>query len=251
VNIARTRRQGEVDVVKTDCIWHEYEITGGKGLHMRYMGGRWRLVELVFAAVLGSIVVMSSASAESIRITALGDSLTAGYGLDDAQGFTRQLEAALKAKGHDVVIINAGVSGDTVAQGQARLDWVLSEPTQGVIVELGANDALRGLDPAQAEESLRKILSALGDRHLPVLIAGMQAPPNLGADYVAKFNGIYPKLADEFEVQLYPFFLDGVAGNVTLVQADGLHPTAEGVAIIVAKITPFVEKLLGEIEAQK
>ncbi len=203
-----------------------------------------RLVHGLVAAIVGSMMAGAIAAAETVTITALGDSLTAGYGLDEAQGFTHQLEAALKAKGHDVRIINAGVSGDTAAQGLERLDWVLSEPTQGVIVELGANDALRGLPPAQAEAALREILVKLKDKHLPVLVVGMMAPPNLGSDYVTSFNGIYPKLSAEFGVPLYPFFLEGVAGQPNLNQADGLHPTAEGVAVVVARMLPMVEDLL-------
>jgi acyl-CoA thioesterase I len=202
------------------------------------------LVRGLVAAIMGSMMAGGAALAETMTITALGDSLTAGYGLDDGQGFTPQLEAALRAKGHDVRIINAGVSGDTAAQGLERLDWVLSEPTQGVIVELGANDALRGLPPPQAEAALREILVKLKEKHLPVLVAGMFAPPNLGADYVRSFNGIYPKLATEFGLPLYPFFLEGVAGQSRLNQPDGLHPTKEGVAIIVAAMVPMVEELL-------
>jgi acyl-CoA thioesterase I len=211
---------------------------------------KW-LVHGLVAAIVGSMMASTIAVAGTVTITALGDSLTAGYGLDEAQGFTPQLEAALKARGHDVHIRNAGVSGDTAAQGLERLDWVLSEPTQGVIVELGANDALRGLPPAQAEAALRGILVKLKEKHLPVLIAGMMAPPNLGAEYVTSFNEIYPKLASEFDARLYPFFLDGIAGQPKLNQADGLHPTAEGVAVIVARMVPMVEEFLKDVETAK
>jgi acyl-CoA thioesterase I len=192
------------------------------------------------------IFMVFPVSAETKRILALGDSLTAGFGLAPDQAFPVKLEAALKAKGHDVVIVNAGVSGDTIAQGEARLDWALGEPADAVIVELGANDALRGLDPAQAEAALARILETLQKRNLPVLIAGMKAPPNLGPEYLAKFDVIYPKLAKQYGVGLYPFFLDGVAANSALNQADGIHPNPQGVDIIVQKIMPSVELLLSK-----
>lgn len=184
------------------------------------------------------------AFAGTTTILALGDSLTAGYGLDAGKSFPDKLQEALKAKGHDVNIINAGVSGDTAAQGAARLDWALTSDVKAVIIELGANDALRGLEPAQTEASLRLILDTLKKKNLPSLILGMKAPPNLGADYQAKFDGIYPKLAKEYGAALYPFYLDGVAANADLNQADGIHPNEKGLAIIVPKILPYAEALL-------
>ena len=184
------------------------------------------------------------AFAGTTTILALGDSLTAGYGLDAGKSFPDKLQEALKAKGHDVNIINAGVSGDTAAQGAARLDWALTSDVKAVIIELGANDALRGLEPAQTEASLRLILDTLKKKNLPSLILGMKAPPNLGADYQAKFDGIYPKLAKEYGAALYPFYLDGVAANTDLNQADGIHPNEKGLAIIVPKILPYAEALL-------
>ena len=184
------------------------------------------------------------AFAGTTTILALGDSLTAGYGLDAGKSFPDKLQEALKAKGHDVNIINAGVSGDTAAQGAARLDWALTSDVKAVIIELGANDALRGLEPAQTEASLRQILDMLKKKNLPTLILGMKAPPNLGADYQAKFDGIYPKLAKEYGAALYPFYLDGVAANADLNQADGIHPNEKGLAIIVPKILPYAEALL-------
>lgn len=187
------------------------------------------------------------ASAEPLRLVAFGDSLTAGYGLGAADAFPVQLQAALKAKGHDVVIENAGVSGDTTSAGLARLDWSIPDGTQGVIVELGANDALRGLDPAIAEASLEKILARLKERGIPVLLAGMRAPPNLGTAYQERFDPIYARLAEKYGMPLYPFFLDGVAGQVALNQRDGIHPTAEGVKIIVANILPSVEAFIETI----
>ena len=184
------------------------------------------------------------AFAGTTTILALGDSLTAGYGLDAGKSFPDKLQDALKTKGHDVIIINGGVSGDTAAQGAARLDWALTSDVKAVIIELGANDALRGLEPAQTEASLRQILDMLKKKNLPTLILGMKAPPNLGADYQAKFDGIYPRLAKEYGAALYPFYLDGVAANADLNQADGIHPNEKGLAIIVPKILPYAEALL-------
>jgi acyl-CoA thioesterase I len=187
------------------------------------------------------------ALADTIHILALGDSLTAGYGLDPGKSFADKLQEALKAKGHDVVIINGGVSGDTIAQGAARLDWALTDNVKAVLVELGANDVLRGLDPAQAETSLRQILETLKKKKLPTLLLGMVSPANMGADYQAKFNLIYPKLANEFGADLYPFFLDGVAAKPELNQPDGIHPNEKGVAEIVSRVVPFVEKLVTKL----
>ena len=187
---------------------------------------------------------LQSAWAQPITILALGDSLTAGYGLAEADAFPAKLEAVLKARGHDVVVVNGGVSGDTAADGLARLDWSLAENVDAVIVELGANDALRGLPVAQAEAALDKILAVLTLRKKPVLIAGMRAPPNMGPDYVAAFDGMYPKLAAKYGAALYPFFLDGVAAEAGLNQEDGLHPKAPGVDIIVSRMLPSVEELI-------
>ncbi len=187
------------------------------------------------------------ALAGTTTILALGDSLTAGLGLDAGKSFPDKLQEALKAKGHDVTIINGGVSGDTAAQGAARLDWALTDDVKAVIVELGANDALRGLDPAQTEASLRQILDALKKKNLPSLILGMRAPPNLGADYQTKFDGIYAKLATEYGAALYPFYLEGVAANTDLNQADGIHPNEKGLAVIVPKILPYAETLVTKL----
>jgi acyl-CoA thioesterase I len=187
------------------------------------------------------------ALADTIHILALGDSLTAGYGLDPGKSFADKLQEALKAKGHDVVIINGGVSGDTIAQGAARLDWALTDEVKAVLVELGANDVLRGLDPAQAETSLRQILETLKKKKLPTLVLGMVSPANMGADYQAKFNPIYPRLASEFGADLYPFFLEGVAAKPELNQPDGIHPNEKGVAEIVSRVAPYVEKLVTKL----
>ena len=202
---------------------------------------------LAVAAALLVLAVLPL-RAEPLRIVALGDSLTAGYGLESPDAFTGALQAALVARGHDVVIVNAGVSGDTASDGLARVDWSVGEDAEAVIVELGANDALRGVDPAITRDALDKLLARLDERDLPVLLAGMLAPPNLGADYAAAFNPIYPELAEKHGAILYPFFLDGVAADTALNQPDGLHPTAAGVAVIVERIVPSVEALIAAAE---
>lgn len=202
------------------------------------------------AALAALFLMISPAAAETVSLLALGDSLTAGYGLQPSDAFPVKLEAALKARGHDVKVINAGVAGDTALDGYSRLDWALSEDVDAVIVELGANDALRGLPVPQAEEALDKLLARLGEKNLPVLLAGMRAPPNLGPEYQAAFDGMYPRLAEKHGVLLYPFFLEGVAADVKLNQADGLHPNPEGVDVIVARILPEVERLLAAAAAK-
>jgi acyl-CoA thioesterase I len=186
--------------------------------------------------------------AETITLLALGDSLTAGLGLDAPQAFPAKLEAALRTKGHDVVIMNAGVSGDTAAQGAARLDWSLTDEVDGVLVELGANDALRGLPVEQAEAALDDVFAKLKAKNLPTLVLGMRAPPNLGPDYGVAFEAIYPKLAAKHGAALYPFFLDGVAADASLNQADGIHPNAQGVEEIVRRMLPSVEALLAQMK---
>lgn len=192
---------------------------------------------------------------ESVRLLVLGDSLAAGYGLPRQDGFAAQLERALRADGLDVTVINAGVSGDTSAGGLARLDWVLESAGSGgpgaVIVELGANDGLRGFDPDVTYRNLDRIVSRLSERGLPILIAGMRAPPNLGREYVEAFDAVFPRLAARHDVPLYPFFLDGVAADPNLNQADGIHPNREGVAEIVGRITPAVKELLKQGEIAK
>ncbi|WP_370676438.1 arylesterase [Pleomorphomonas sp. PLEO] len=185
-----------------------------------------------------------------MRIVAFGDSLTAGYGVLSQEAFPDRLEAALVKKGLDVEIVNAGVSGDTVADGLARLDWALADGADGVIVELGANDMLRGHDPALIRESLDELMSRLGETGVPVLLAGMRAAPNLGADYATRFDPIFPDLANKHGALLYPFFLDGVASNAGLNQADGIHPNAAGVEIIVGRILPSVEALIERIKSK-
>ena len=201
--------------------------------------------------LLAGLLMASPAAALPLRIVALGDSLTAGYGVPADASFPARLETALRAKGHDVTIVNAGVSGDTAAQGLARLDWALADGADAAIVELGANDALRGLDPALTRQSLTAILDALKARGIPVLLAGMRAPPNMGATYVEEFDSIYPDLARSHSAILYPFFLDGVAGVRGLNLEDGIHPNAKGVAVIVDGITPKVEELIARVEARR
>jgi acyl-CoA thioesterase-1 len=198
------------------------------------------------AAAVG-MTIAPAAFAAPVKILAFGDSLTAGYGLPETDAFPAKLEAALKARGHDVVIVNSGVSGDTASDGAARLDWSLTEDIGAVIVELGANDALRGIDPAITRDALDRILTGLANRNLPVLLAGMYAPRNLGEQYVDAFDRIYPDLATEHGALLYPFFLDGVVGQASLNQGDGLHPTAAGIDVIVERILPSVEKLIAEV----
>ena len=190
------------------------------------------------------VLLVSPAWAAPLRIVALGDSLTAGYQLAPTDAFPAKLQAALRAKGYDVEVVNAGVSGDTAANGLARLDWSVPAETDAVIVELGANDMLRGLDPARTRATLAEILARLRARGLPVLLAGMRASPNLGPDYVAAFDAIFPDLARQYGALLYPFFLDGVALDRGLTLPDGLHPNAPGVDVIVARILPSVEALM-------
>jgi acyl-CoA thioesterase-1 len=190
------------------------------------------------------------AAGKPLNLVALGDSLTAGYGLPAQDAFPAKLQAALKAKGYDVTVLNAGVSGDTAAGGRDRLDWSVPEDADAVIVELGANDALRGLDPSLTEKALQTILDRLAAKRLPVLLAGMFAPRNMGSDYTAKFDAIYPALAANHPIVFYPFFLEGVAADPHLNQGDGMHPSAAGVDVIVQRILPKVEELLARAKAQ-
>jgi acyl-CoA thioesterase-1 len=186
-----------------------------------------------------------------IKMVVLGDSLSAGLGLPAAAAFPARLQKALENSGIMVDVSNAGVSGDTSSGGRDRLDWSVPEGTDVVIVELGANDALRGTDPAVTRAALSDILGRLKARKIAVLLCGMVAPPNYGSEYSAKFNAIYPELAKSFGVPLYPFFLEGVAAHANLNQADGMHPTAEGVDVIVKNILPTVEAVLGSISGQR
>jgi acyl-CoA thioesterase-1 len=197
------------------------------------------------AAVVMPAAAQSSGAGRPVKIVALGDSLTAGFGLPVDAAFPARLQRALAGKGLAVEVANAGVSGDTAADGLARLDWSVPDDADAVIVELGANDALRGIDPKLTRAALDTILQRLAARRLPVLLAGMRAPPNMGADYTKAFDAIYPDLAGGYGVLFYPFFLDGVAAERGLNQGDGLHPTAAGVDVIVARLLPQVEELIG------
>jgi acyl-CoA thioesterase-1 len=200
---------------------------------------------LVAAGLMAaSFAAAPLASAEPLSVVVLGDSLSAGYGLAPGEAFPEQLQVQLQAAGLDVAVANAGVSGDTASDGLARLDWSVPAEADLVIVELGANDALRGLDPAVTRKALSDLLGRLKARGQAVLLAGMKAPRNLGDDYAARFDAIFPELAAEHGVPLYPFFLEGVAMDASLNQPDGLHPTAAGVARIVEAILPEVQRLL-------
>ena len=192
----------------------------------------------------------NQAEAREAVIVAFGDSLTAGFGLPEKESFPAQLEQALKVRGQEVRVVNAGVSGDTAAAGLARLDWAMSNDASAVIIELGANDALQGLDPAATKAVLEKIITQVKARGLPILLAGMEAPRNLGKDYVDQFRAMYLDLAQRYDVVFYPFFLDGVALDDKFMQGDGLHPNAQGVARIVELILPKVEELLARVSAK-
>ena len=192
-----------------------------------------------------------AADERPVKIVVLGDSLSAGFGLPADAAFPARLAQALKAKGIAANIANAGVSGDTASGGLGRLDWSVPDGTEAVIVEFGANDALRGLDPKLTKAALDGILTKLNDRHITVLLAGMRAPRNMGADYVRSFDAIYPALASTHSVVFYPFFLDGVATDAKLNQGDGLHPNAAGVDVIVARILPRVEELVARARAAR
>jgi acyl-CoA thioesterase-1 len=212
----------------------------------RGYGPSRRIVNVALGVgLIAAMLPRAAFSQTSGRLVVLGDSLAAGYGLPAEEAFPARLQSALVAAGHAVEVINAGVSGDTTAGGLARLDWALGNPAPGfAIVELGANDALRGLDPARAYENLDRIIARLKQRSVKVLLAGMKAPRNLGRDYANAFDAIYPRLADKHRVPLYDFFLDGVAAVPALNQRDGIHPNARGVEIIVERILPHVTRLL-------
>lgn len=214
-----------------------------------------------FAALVNSLLLVlllgvsplhaQTANAQSapIKIAVLGDSLAAGYGIRPEQAFPVRLEAALKKQGRNVTVLNQGVSGDTTAGGLDRLDWMLADKPDIVLVELGGNDALRGIDPATTEKNLAAIVEKLQAAHVTVWLAGMMAPRNLGSDYVKAFDGLYKRIADKYKVPLYPFILDGVAQDPTLNQADGLHPNPKGAEIVADRLLPFVTKNLDDAQA--
>ena len=205
---------------------------------------------MLFAAALVCALMSrpTEAKDEKMTIVAFGDSLTAGLGLPDNASFPAQLGTALKARGKDVSVVNAGVSGDTTSAALQRLDWALPQDASAVIVELGGNDALQGIPPEGTKASLAKIIEAVQAKGLPVLLAGMEAPRNMGKDYVDAFHAVYPALAAQYGVVFYPFFLDGVALDDGLMQEDGIHPNAKGVAKIVASIMPKVDELLAQVK---
>jgi acyl-CoA thioesterase-1 len=216
------------------------------------MAGVQRVAVVAVALALAVPTGTPAAAADRpVRIVALGDSLTAGFGLPADAAFPARLEKALTAKGVAVEIANAGVSGDTASGGLARLDWSVPEGTDAVIVELGANDMLRGIDPSVTRQALEQIVRRLIDRRIVVLLAGMRAAPNLGPDYGRDFEAIYGDLAARYDLLLYPFFLDGVATEAKLNQGDGLHPTAAGVDAIVARILPKAEALVARVRGKR
>jgi acyl-CoA thioesterase I len=227
-------------------------VEAGDGLPRSY--GGWPALVQTFALVVAALalaVQLAGAADGPVRIVALGDSLTAGLGLPANAAFPARLEQALRAKGIAVEISNAGVSGDTATGGLARLDWSVPEGTEAVIVELGANDTLRGIDPKVTRQALEEIVRRLRGRGIAVLLAGMRAAPNLGPDYARDFEAIYSDLAARNDLLLYPFFLDGVATDAKLNQRDGLHPTAAGVDAIVARILPKAEELVARARAKR
>lgn len=198
----------------------------------------------IFTALVCVLALGGPALAETFRIVGFGDSLMAGYQLGPHEGFTPKLQAALKARGHDVEVVNAGVSGDTTSGGLARLDWSVPDGTDLVILELGANDMLRGVSPQITEKNLDTMLAALKTRGVSVVLAGMLAAPNLGPDYGNAFNAIYPKLAEKHAVPLIPFFMEGVTANPSLLLSDGMHPNVAGVDVMVENALPVIEPLL-------
>jgi acyl-CoA thioesterase-1 len=212
-----------------------------------------RLAALVLVTIVCALLSAggSVAADRPVKIVVLGDSLSAGFGLPAQAAFPARLALALQAKAIDVTIANAGVSGDTASGGLGRLDWSVPDGTDAVILELGANDALRGLDPALTKTALDTILRKLKERHISVLLAGMKAPRNMGSDYVRAFDAIYPALASTHSVGFYPFFLEGVTGDSKVNQGDGLHPNAAGVDVIVARILPKVEELIVVVRAAR
>jgi acyl-CoA thioesterase-1 len=222
-------------------------VEGRQGMFMHIL-----VLAIVFmTAGTASAQTSATGPTKPIKMVVLGDSLSAGLGLSAASAFPAQLQKSLKINGIDVDMINAGVSGDTSSGGRDRLDWSVPPGTDAVIVELGANDALRGTDPKVTRAALTDILTQLKARGVAVLLCGMVAPPNYGSDYASRFNAIYPDLAKSFAVPLYPFFLEGVATDARLNQADGMHPTAEGVDVIVKNILPTVQAFVGAISGQR
>jgi acyl-CoA thioesterase-1 len=224
------------------------------GNSARAVERRYGLFMHIAVLMFALMTVANPAWAEAtkpIKLVVLGDSLSAGLGLPAQEAFPAKLQKALQTKGIEVDMTNAGVSGDTSSGGRDRLDWSVPDGTEGVILELGANDAMRGIDPDLTRAALTDIVQRLKVRKIAVMLCGMLAPPNFGADYGARFNSIYPDLSKQFDLPLYPFFLDGVAADASLNQADGIHPTAAGVDIIVNNMLPTVEAFLRTIGEQR
>ncbi|MGO4137431.1 arylesterase [Rhizobium leguminosarum] len=212
---------------------------------------RFKVAALQFTVIAVSLILATAANARTINLVGFGDSLMAGYQLPPGDGFPEKLQAALKAKGLDVTIANAGVSGDTTTGGLARIDWSVPDGTDGVILELGANDALRGIPPEESEKNLDQMIIRLKERGIAVLLAGIIAPPNMGADYAARFNPIYQKLSEKHGLPLYAFFLDGVALEAGLKLDDGMHPNTKGVDVMVEKMEPAVTNFVETISSVK
>lgn len=214
---------------------------------MRFKASAVQLAIIPFLAGALILVLALPVLADPIRIVALGDSLTAGYDLPQPDSFPAQLQAALKAKGYDVEIANAGVSGDTSSDGLARLSWSVPDGTDAVLLELGGNDALRGIPPERTRSNLDKIISRLKKRNIKVLLIGILAPPNMGEAYASKFDPIFRDLAKKYDVVFYPFLLDGVATHAKLQLSDGIHPNPKGVSVIVQRVLPYAERLIKEV----
>lgn len=224
-----------------------HDLSSFFGLRVARRAPIYKTMLRIFSIAAILLLSVQLAFAKPLTLLVLGDSLTAGLGLSPDEAFPAKLEAALKPRYPDLKIVNAGISGDTAADGLARLDWALTDDVDGLIVELGANDALRGLDVVQTETALDGILIKARARNLPSLILGMRAPPNMGPDYATRFDSLFPRLAKKHDVLLYPFFLDGIAANAGLNQADGIHPNASGVDQIVLKVMPKIEELIGKV----
>ncbi|ASY58551.1 Arylesterase precursor [Sinorhizobium sp. CCBAU 05631] len=212
----------------------------------RFRNGSMRLKDFLpfFLSVAMTIALSAAARAESLSLVGFGDSLMAGYQLPPEDAFPARLEKALKDKGFDVTIANAGVSGDTTSGGLARIDWSVPDGTKGVILELGANDALRGVSPEETRKNLEAMIDRLQERGIAVLLVGMMAPPNMGGDYGARFNLIYSDLAREHKLAFYPFFLDGVVTKAGLQLDDGMHPNSDGIAVMVERFLPTAEQFV-------
>lgn len=207
-----------------------------------------RLSAFLLAFCVSLMASVTASRAETLQIVGFGDSLMAGYQLDAAYAFPVRLEAALQERGHDVVIANAGVSGDTSSAGLSRLDWSVPDGTDAVILELGANDMLRGIDPARTEANIEEMITRLKARDIEVLLAGMLASPNMGADFQTRFNGLFERLAEKHDLVFYPFFLDGVAAEAALNLDDGIHPNEDGIDVMVERFIPAAEELLKRLK---